>query len=172
MTKSLIATVFVVCLCLVSAPAFAAGPAPGDVGQPAVDFTIKNFDTGKDFVLSAEIKKSEMVFIWLSSTCSTCLAEAIELKGAMEKGDVPKDVKIYIVNIDFNDTNIAAYKSGHLSADFTVLHDAKYVSPPKYGFRSTPSTLIINKKGLVAYKSTGYQSGGIAELVKAIAAAK
>lgn len=153
-----------------AAPAAPAKPV-WEVGQPAIDFTVKDFVTNKDFTLSAELKKKKMLFVWISSSCSTCLAEMNELKQAQDEGKI-KDTAVYVVSIDFKADNIATYAKDFVHKDFTVLHDPKFASAQKYRLRATPSSLIIDKAGNIAYKNTGFEAGDSKALLAAIAAAK
>ncbi len=157
------------------APA-AAAPAvkavkPFEIGQPALDFTIKNFEDKKDFVLSAELKKKKLLFVWLSSSCSSCLAEITELKKAQTEGSI-KDTAVYVVSIDFNENNLQNYNDSYSHPDFTMLHDKDFASALKYGFRATPATLVIGRDGNIAFKSSGFQAGESKALLEALANTK
>lgn len=155
-----------------AAPAPAAKPTKAwEIGKPAIDFTVKNFDANKDFTLSAELKKQKLLFVWLSSSCSTCLAEMNELKQAMDDGKI-KDAAVYVISIDFKADNIKSYRESFVHKDFVVLHDPTFASAQKYGLRATPSTLIIDKQGNISYRTTGFEGGGSKEVVDALAAAK
>ena len=147
--------------------AMAPKPVSFEIGQPAIDFTVKNFEDKKDFVLSAELKKKKLLFVWLSSSCSSCLAEITELKKAQTEG-LLKDTAVYVVSIDFNENNLQNYNDSFSHPDFTMLHDGKFASALKYGFRSTPATLVLGKDGMIAYKSTGFQAGETKALVEAV----
>ncbi len=173
-------TSFAVCflsILLFSAPSFAADSklptsmvtiGEGDdfidsevelnIGDTAPEFSLPNLSTDKMESLKDYIGKPIVLF-FIQSACYSCLQEAKALKEVKDKyGD---KLNVIAVGVDLLGKPMLVSWAAHNSINYPVLLDPIFSVPEKYGFSFTPSSVIIDKEGKIAFIHAGYRPADI-----------
>lgn len=126
-----------------------------EVGSNAPDFKGMT-DRGQEVKLSDYQGKVVLLDFW-ASWCAPCLKEMPFLVEFYEQN---KDAEFMVIaiNIDDKAANMNKFlqklKAG---VPFPVIHDAKKEIPPLYNPESMPTTVFIDKKGIIRYRHTGFK---------------
>ncbi|MCZ7584051.1 MAG: redoxin family protein [Deltaproteobacteria bacterium] len=130
--------------------------AGAEIGKPAPDFTVKD-GAGKDVKLSDFKGKPVLVNIW-ASWCAPCRTElpkldalAVELKS---KGAV-----VLAVNIDDDKANADKALRRLAPQGLTVVFDVEKKAPAALGAPAMPTSVIVDKDGVVRHVNEGYDGG-------------
>jgi peroxiredoxin len=134
------------------------GQNVGDVAKPV---TIKTLD-GKDFDTGKVAEKT--MFVFVNSVCGLC---AKEMNDLAKDRDAFKGVKIYLVSVDVDMERGKSRYEKFLQL-FDMLWDPEYKFGEAVGMNSTPSTLVLEKGGKIAYKKIGYRPGDLENAKKAL----
>lgn len=166
MKKALKISAMAIALLLIAGAPFAVS---AEVGDAAPGFTLKEVETGKDFVFEEMVKKFPFTLIaFTNSACGACRQEMKLLSKIKEEvGD-----KINMVAI-FTDVagESGAIRYKQMSKDtFVYLIDQEFKQPPAFGFEFTPGLIVVDKKGKVAYKKGGFSNANAEEMKKEIMA--
>lgn len=134
------------------------GTAVGEIAKPVVLKTLdgKDFDTGK--------LAERTMFVLVNSVCGLCAKEMNDL--AMES-QAFKGVKVYLVSVDVDMERGKGRYEKYLKL-FDMLWDPEFKLGEAVAMNSTPSTLILDKGGKIAFKKVGYRTGDIEGLKKAL----
>ena len=132
----------------------------GRVNKPAIDFALKSID-GKTVRLSALKGKVVVVDFW-ATWCGPCKASFPYLQQIYEKYKSDPSVVILAINTWENETGAAreAVVKKFMEENkytFPVLYDEGIVE--KYGVEGIPTKFIIDKKGMIQFKSVGFLGG-------------
>jgi peroxiredoxin len=127
-------------------------PAPGAV---APDFTLRS-STGKNLKLSEYRGQVVMLNFW-ATWCGPCRQELPRLDRLSEQYRRAGFVLLG-VNVDDNPRN-AQDLMAQLGVRFPVLFDAAKQVSGRYDIDAMPSTVLIDRGGVVRYVHRGYQSG-------------
>jgi cytochrome oxidase Cu insertion factor (SCO1/SenC/PrrC family) len=130
------------------------GPVYGNkIGDTLKPFSLKDFD-GNSFDSAKMITKDKGMFVIVNAVCTVCSAEMNAIAKKLDKFEAKAN--IFIVAVDMNpERAIARYKQ--YADKVTILHDPDFSLGTNAGLYSTPSTLILSKKGEVVYKQSGYR---------------
>jgi thiol-disulfide isomerase/thioredoxin len=133
-----------------------AGALAGQtIGSKAPDFTGRTAD-GRAITLSGYIGRVVLVDIW-ASWCGPCKEEMpflVEADSAFQA----EGLSILAVNIDKDPKNAAAFLSGlKKKPGFPVLQDGSAKIPPLYKPEGMPTTVLIDRKGIIRYRHTGFK---------------
>jgi thiol-disulfide isomerase/thioredoxin len=118
--------------------------------KTAPDFTIPSIEDGKEITLSSLRGKYLLVDFW-ASWCRPCRAENPNVKAAYKKYK-SKGFEVLSVSVD-RDT--AAWKSAVNTDGMTWIqgHDTNNISYSLYGVMSIPTTLLLDKDGVIIEKN-------------------
>jgi cytochrome c biogenesis protein CcmG, thiol:disulfide interchange protein DsbE len=117
--------------------------------------------------------KVTIVSFW-ATWCIPCKQEIKAIKGKLEAWQKESDIQYATVSED--DARAAAQVKSYATAqgwNWPVLLDPNNDLKRSLNFSNVPFTIIIDKKGNVAYMHTGYEEGGedeVYEIAKKLAA--
>jgi thiol-disulfide isomerase/thioredoxin len=123
--------------------------------------------SGKTVKLSDFKGKVVLLDVW-ASWCAPCLKELPklnELAGKMSG----KDVVILAVNIDEQKTNAERFLQKLGTIKLQVLYDQKQNAPKAMKLDAMPSSIIVDKAGMVRHVHRGFESGDEAKMEEIIA---
>lgn len=123
------------------------------IGESAPDFTLKDLK-GNKVTLSSFRGKSVFLNFW-ATWCPFCKKERKELD-ALYNAYKDKDLIIISVALDKSKKKVKNFMKNHPS-DFIVLTDTKRVSGTMYGVNGFPTNFLIDREGVIKYKSFGYR---------------
>jgi peroxiredoxin len=125
------------------------------VGEKAPDFTLTGTQ-GEKISLSQNNGKV-IVLDMMSTTCPACISEMKKLKEIHNRYSTDS-VLIVSIDIDRGDTNsdLQAFKTEY-GDNWTFARDTDDVAN-KYKVKYTPTTVIVDKDGIIRYYATGEQS--------------
>jgi len=142
-------------------------PLDSSIGQEAPGFTLVDL-AGKKISLDSFIGKPVLLNFW-ATWCPYCRKERSHLNDLHEKY---KDRGLVILSIS-TDRSLKKLKQymEKTPADFIVLSDSEGSVSSAYNIMGLPSSLLINKKGIIKYKFTGFRewsSQGSRELIDSL----
>ncbi len=118
-----------------------------EIGKPAPDFTLKNFD-GKEYKL-ADFKDKVVVLEWYNIGCPVCKAYTERMKEWSEAYAKKGVVWIAIDSTNYGDNaKNAEYAKAHKLA-YPILDDFNGKVGVAYAAKTTPHMYVINKGVLV-----------------------
>ena len=122
------------------------------VGKKAPDFTLKTID-GDSYTLSDNFGKVIVLDI-MTTSCPACIEEMEHLRAIYNKYS-SEDVMIVTISIDSRDKNsdLRDFKRDH-GDDWIFARDTDDVAN-KYKVRYTPTTVIIDREGIIRYLDYG-----------------
>ena len=122
------------------------------VSEPAPDFTLLDL-TGQPVMLSSfQGKKAVLIDFW-ATWCAPCRAA---MPGLQDLSDKFKDQGLEVVTIDQGESVAQVrYFIERKKYSFQVLLDHDRVVGDKYGVRGIPTSVLIDKKGIVQSIAVG-----------------
>ncbi|HNV70489.1 MAG TPA: TlpA disulfide reductase family protein [Candidatus Ozemobacteraceae bacterium] len=123
------------------------------IGDTAPDFSLPNLVTDKMESLKDYLGKPTVLF-FIQSACYSCLQEAKALKTLKEQY---ADINVLAVGVDLLGKPMLVSWATHNSLNYPVLLDPIFSVPEKYGFSYTPSSVIIDKDGKIAWIHAGFK---------------
>lgn len=128
------------------------------VNTPAIDFSLKALDG--NFIKLSELKGKVVVLDFWATWCGPCLASFPFLQQSYEKYKSNPDVVILALNTWENKEGaereaLVRKFMEEKKYTFRVLFDDNAVS--KYGVDGIPTKFIIDKKGMIRFKSVGFE---------------
>lgn len=139
---------------LVLTVAIFAKDAP-KIGQPSPQFQGTTFDEKK--IDLADFRGKVVLIDFWASWCGPCRLEMpflIELDYHYRHSPF----EIIAINIDKNVENAQKFME-QLSEriNFTVLKDSKQQIPPKFQIKGMPTSILLDKNGIIRYWHTGFK---------------
>ncbi len=124
------------------------------LGDVAPEFSLPNLNTDKMENLKDYLGKPTILF-FIQSACYSCLQEA---KAFQEMKDRYKDkINVVAVGVDLLGKPMLVTWASHNNITYPVLLDPIFSVPEKYGFSYTPSSVIIDKDGKIAFIHAGFR---------------
>ena len=141
-----VAVLLAVALALVSVvPALAAPAAPG--------FRVKLLESGRVFDSREMMGKKVVVVRFQASYCKPCAKESPELSRLVERY---RDRDVEIVAIHVQDTATDAQRfATRTKATYPIALDPRLNLGNRFGFKGTPYTVVIDRKGEIAARMHG-----------------
>jgi peroxiredoxin len=128
---------------------------PPAIGSAAPDFTLHS-SLGKNLKLSEYRGQVVMINFW-ATWCGPCreeLPELERLRARYQRGG------FVLLGVSVDDSpNAARDMARRLGVQFPVLFDAAKQVSARYDIDAMPSTLLIDRSGVVRYLHRGYRSG-------------
>lgn len=140
---------------------------------------------GSFFYLSKEIKKSNLIIAFWSTTCINCPAERQELLSLEEKYGKSNNFKVIFINTDQTDenNNMSAVKQNVLNYieennitqiclmdnyGMVVKNYEKLIHPNNGNSITLPQMVLIDKNGNIALHCSGYSKENMKKLEEAV----
>ncbi len=124
-------------------------------GTKAPEIAIRT-QAGNDFKLSSLIGKVVIVDFW-ASWCGPCRLGMPFLQELHEKYK-DKGLEVVGINLDAKQENIEKFiEKLSTKPSFTLLWDPKGTTPTAYKVSGMPTTLFIDKKGIIRYRHIGFK---------------
>jgi peroxiredoxin len=130
----------------------AATPAHGIMtGQRAPDFTLDDLG-GKPFTLSDLRNKKPALLIFWATWCPACL-QAIPYFAELHAKYSPKGLEIIAINIASNDPlpRVQQFQE-KTKMPYRILYDARTDVSRIYGVFGIPTSLLIDRDGIIQYR--------------------
>jgi peroxiredoxin len=129
-------------------------PAPDlQPGSPAPDFQLQSLD-GEVFTLSSLSGGPVMLNFW-ATWCPPCRAEMPYIQETFEDEALrEKGLVILAINVGEASSSIEEFMEGN-GLSFLVLLDTKSSVAQEYNVRGIPTTLFIDKNGIIKYRKIG-----------------
>lgn len=150
--------------------AFAADPPAvekygSEVGQKMKPFKLSDPSLNKDFTLTdLAVGGKDVALVFMQSACSLCVAEVVDLVGAAD--DLEGKLNVALVSLDFDAKRIQPYKDAY-KVPFTILHDKDGDTLAAANFNATPSTVVLDSKGIIKSRTSGYNKAELKSMIKA-----
>lgn len=128
------------------------------IGDKAPEFSLPNLSTDKMEHLKDYLGKPIVLF-FIQSACYSCLQEAKALQEL--KTNYGEKVNVIAVGVDLLGKPMLVSWAAHNNINYPVLLDPIFSVPEKYGFSFTPSSVIIDKDGNVAFIHAGFRPADI-----------
>lgn len=123
-------------------------------GKSAPAFSTQDID-GKEITLSDYRGKVVLLDFW-ASWCMPCREEFPFLVKFYRKHQ-KEDFIILAVNIDDKEENMRSFLTkNHATNVFPVIFDREKSIPPMYELESMPTSIFIDKKGIIRFTHTGF----------------
>lgn len=126
----------------------------GMVNKPAIDFSLRNID-GKTIKLSELRGKVVVVDFW-ATWCAPCKASFPYLQKVYDKYKTNPKVVILALNTGESEDLVKKFMADN-KYTFPVLYDQGFME--KYGVEGIPTKFVIDKKGMIQFRSIGFSSG-------------
>jgi len=133
------------------------------------DVTLMSIDGEKINIADYAQDGKITVFSFWATWCSPCKKELNNIAELYEEWQEEYDLEVVAVSIDDqrNAGKIKPYVNGQ-GWEYTVLLDPNEDLKRVFNFQTVPFTIVLNKKGEIAYQHTGYVEGDEYELEKHI----
>lgn len=122
-----------------------------EVGKPAIDFALSDLD-GNTVWLSDYLGKVVIISFW-ATWCPPCQAEIPELVSLYPELQAD-NVVILAVNFREAPDTVSAFVEEE-QMNFPVLLDSKGLLAYAYGVRALPTSLFVDRKGVLRYSYLG-----------------
>ena len=120
-------------------------------GQRAPDFTLNDL-SGKTFTLSELRDKKPVLLIFWATWCPACL-QAIPYFSDMYAQYSPRGLEVISINIASNDPLPRVQSFQEVTKlPYRILYDGKYEVSRVYGVFGSPTSLLINRDGIIEYR--------------------
>ncbi|HSW57090.1 MAG TPA: TlpA disulfide reductase family protein [Dehalococcoidales bacterium] len=124
----------------------------GQSGNPAPDFSLKSA-TGETVSLSSLRGRVVLINFW-STTCQPCVQEMPHFEELHQEWQNRNDVKMLMINTGESAAVVKNFLDSR-NLTFTVLLDEGVKIAQKYKVRYTPTTLIVDKNGIIRQSVAG-----------------
>jgi peroxiredoxin len=134
------------------------------VGQPAPDFTLKSMD-GKNFNLTEQRGNIILINFW-ASWCGPCRKEMPVLQDLQEKY---QDLGVQVWGINVEQENQAGKDFlVNLELSFSIFFDETNKLSETYDVQAMPTTVLVDRDGIVRFVFRGFKDGYEKKYEKAI----
>jgi peroxiredoxin len=134
------------------------------VGQPAPDFTLKSMD-GKNFNLTEQRGNIILINFW-ASWCGPCRKEMPVLQDLQEKY---QDLGVQVWGINVEQENQAGKDFlANLELSFSIFFDETNKLSETYDVQAMPTTVLVDRDGIVRFVFRGFKDGYEKKYEKAI----
>ncbi|MBP1707996.1 MAG: alkyl hydroperoxide reductase/Thiol specific antioxidant/Mal allergen [Chloroflexi bacterium] len=153
MIKIIGLTLVVACITIVALPACSGDGGGGSyIGEPAPDFNLPGLDNQS---VSLKGQRGKVVFInfWATS-CPPCVDEMPHFQDLYRDWSARNDVVILTINIGEDAGTVRNFMQSN-NYSFPVLLDTQLKVAEMYRIQYTPTSLVIDKNGLLQQRVIG-----------------
>jgi thiol-disulfide isomerase/thioredoxin len=126
------------------------------INTPAPDLTGKSLDN--QVVRLADFKGKVVLLDFWASWCGPC-REEMPFLVELHRSWCDSGLAVLAVNIDKDSTNIVKFLNALKEKPaFTILWDKTATLPPPYKLEGMPTTVIIDRSGIVRFRHMGFKS--------------
>jgi peroxiredoxin len=133
-------------------PACSGDGQGSNLGVPAPDFALNDLDN-QSVSLSSSLGKTVFINFW-TTTCPPCVAEMPHFQALSKDWSSRKDVGILTINIGEDAATVRNFMESH-QFSFPVLLDSQLKVAEKYRIQYTPTSLVIDKNGVLQQRVIG-----------------
>ncbi|MDX1951003.1 MAG: TlpA disulfide reductase family protein [Verrucomicrobiota bacterium] len=145
-----------------------SGESPALVGKPAPEYQFKSLD-GSSVDLSSLKGSNVVVLDFWATWCPPCVA-SLPTMAKIAKEYKSKGVAFYAVNVQETPKEVKAFLKKHKLEDLPVLMDESGDATKKFKVEAFPTSLFIDKAGVVKKGHIGIPSMNMAQVEKIIKA--
>ena len=156
-TRSIAAVIIALVLTQLCYPPSDLSAAKIQEGQEGIPFTGTNFINNEQVDLADHLKKKVILLDFGSIYCSSCMVTVPNLI-KLSKQYSEDDLAIFNIYLDiYNSQRVVKFFLGFAKdLKFSLLIDQKLAISREYGVDTLPTTVIIDKSGIVRRVITGY----------------
>ncbi len=134
--------------------------ATTSAGPPAPDFSVATID-GEQFTLAQQRGRPVLLF-FMAAWCATCIPVAQDVDRLTKGQDAPRDLVVLVVGADATETpaDLATFRErvGGPARHWAI--DSKRQITKAYGVTALDTTVIIDRRGQIAFRNTPRQGLG------------
>ncbi|MGH7353567.1 MAG: TlpA disulfide reductase family protein [Candidatus Rokuibacteriota bacterium] len=128
-------------------------PAAGHAAPAAPGFRVKTLDGGQTLDSRTLIGKKILVLRFQASYCKPCGAESAPL-GALAERYRARGVEVWAIHVQDTAADARAWVEAQ-KAPYLVALDPKLTIANRYGFKGAPYTVVVDRKGEIAWRLRG-----------------
>jgi cytochrome c biogenesis protein CcmG, thiol:disulfide interchange protein DsbE len=138
-------------LALVLMAGMTAGGA--DAAPAAPGFTVTLLDSRARFDSREHIGKDIVIVRFQASWCRPCVKEAAALRRLADRYR-SRGVELIAVHVQDTATDVRRFVKAH-RATYKIALDPRLTVANRFGFKGTPDTVVIDRRGEIAARLTG-----------------
>jgi peroxiredoxin len=142
-------------------PLSANGTSPA-IGELVPNILLLPLGQKKLFNLRKQKHNGYTIISFSATYCEPCLKEIKEFTNLKNQTGGAK-LRIYLVFVDENEIIIQNYRDKH-KITLPILHDKFKFASNKFNVSKLPSAFLIDKKGILVYKSTEFNPKTLQEI--------
>ncbi|QRK08517.1 TlpA family protein disulfide reductase [Archangium violaceum] len=137
-----------------TAPALATSPGGLESAPTPLEFTVKRYPGGEPFSIASDRGSVVLLDVW-ATWCAPC-RDALPMYQDFAKHYASRGLKVYALNVDGDTRGIPAFLE-EAKVTLPVLLDANAeVSEKVLRIRGMPTTVLLDRKGVVRYVHEGF----------------
>jgi thiol-disulfide isomerase/thioredoxin len=127
-----------------------------EVNSKAPDFAAK--DIKEDTIKLSDFKNKVVIIDFWASWCVPC-KKSMPYLIELYNNNLPDSLIVIGVNVDTDREKIKAFQNSiNAEIPFPVIFDKDSKLPPLYNVEGMPTTVVINKEGIIKFKEIGFNS--------------
>ncbi|WNG39103.1 TlpA family protein disulfide reductase [Archangium minus] len=138
-----------------TAPALASSEASLASAPAPLEFSVKRYPGGEPYSIASDRGSVVLLDVW-ATWCAPC-RDALPMYQDLAKHYASRGLKVYALNVDADTRGIPAFLEEAKVTALPVLLDADAeVSEKVLKIRGMPTTVLLDRKGVVRYVHEGF----------------